>query len=310
MVLVGVEAYPEKGTVYFVLEKTDLVEKSWCTFELKEGKGLGKVKFITPIKENPLFSGGRDLRKVTPADIQEFEHQEEIEKKAYQVALEKISFRRLPIKLILTICPVGSKRITFYYTAKQRVDFRVLVKDLAAVFKLRIQMQQVGVRDEPQLLRSCGVCGRTVCCAVFLAKRKEKLNSVSLEAARVQNLPLASSKISGVCGRLRCCLNFELTSEILGRHEVAVQQSNVCLTRFTCMLACMEYIPTGVHTYQRSNLEVSPGGRTLRSNSQVEPGGRSLRSNPEVEPAARSRRSNPQVEPAGRTRRSNPELEP
>ena len=73
-------------------------------------------------------------------------------------------------------------------------------------------MQQVGVRDEPQLLRSCGVCGRTVCCALFLAKRKEKLNSVSLEAARVQNLPLSSSKISGVCGRLRCCLNFEYST--------------------------------------------------------------------------------------------------
>ena len=212
MVLVGVEAYPEKKTAYFILEKTDLMEENWCTFEVKEGKGLGKVKFITPIKENPLFSGGRDLKKATPADIQEFERQQEIEKKAYQVALEKISFRKLPIKLIVTRYPLGSKHITFYYTAKQRIDFRALVKDLAAVFKLRIQMQQVGVRDEPQLLRSCGICGRTVCCALFLAKRKEKLNSVSLEAARVQNLPLASSKISGVCGRLRCCLNFEYST--------------------------------------------------------------------------------------------------
>jgi cell fate regulator YaaT (PSP1 superfamily) len=212
MVLIGVEAYPEKRMVYFILEETDLVQKDWCTFELKEGKGLGKVKFITPIKENPLFSGRRDLKKATFADIQEFEHRQEIEKKAYQVALEKISFRKLPIKLIVTGYPVGSRRITFYYTAKQRVDFRVLVKDLATVFNLRIQMQQVGVRDEPQLLRSCGVCGRTVCCALFLAKRKKKLNSVSLEAARVQNLPLSSSKISGVCGRLRCCLNFEYST--------------------------------------------------------------------------------------------------
>ena len=212
MVLVGVKVHPEKRVVYFILEETDLVEEDWCTFELKEGKGLGKVKFISPIKENPLFSGGRDLKKATSADIQEFEQRQEIEKKAYQVALEKISFRKLPIKLIVTRYPVGSRRITFYYTAKQRVDFRVLVKDLAAVFNLRIQMQQVGVRDEPQLLCSCGVCGRTVCCALFLAKRKEKLNSVSLEAARVQNLPLASSKISGVCGRLRCCLNFEYST--------------------------------------------------------------------------------------------------
>ncbi len=209
MILVGVEAYPEKRTVYFILEETRLVEKDWCTFELEEGKGLGKVKFVTAIKKNPPFSDRRDLKKAAPADIQEFKQRQEIEKKAYQIALEKISLRKLPIKLIVTRYPVGSKRITFYYTAKQRVDFRVLVKDLAAVLKLRIQMQQVGVRDEPQLLCSCGVCGRTVCCVLFLAKKKEKLTSVSLEAARVQNLSLASSKISGVCGRLRCCLNFE-----------------------------------------------------------------------------------------------------
>lgn len=209
MVLVGVEVYPEKRIAYFILKETELVKDDWCIFKLKEGKGIGKVKFISTIKENVLFSDGRDLKKATPADIEEFECRQEIEKKAYRVALERISSGKLPIKLIVTSYPLASERITFYYTAKQRVDFRVLVKDLAAVLKLRIQMQQVGVRDEPQFLRSCGVCGRTVCCTLFLAKRKKRLSSVSLEAARLQNLPLASSKISGVCGRLRCCLNFE-----------------------------------------------------------------------------------------------------
>lgn len=209
MVLVRVEVYPEKRTAYFILKETELVKDDWCLFELKEGKGIGKVKFISATKENVLFSDGRNLKKATPTDIQEFERRQEIEKKAYRVALERISFGKLPIKLIVTSYPLASKRITFYYTAKQRIDFRALVKDLAAVLKLRIQMQQVGVRDEPQLLRSCGVCGRTVCCTLFLATRKKKLSSVSLEAARMQNLPLASSKISGVCGRLRCCLNFE-----------------------------------------------------------------------------------------------------
>ena len=212
MLLVGVKVHPEKRTVYFIAEETDLVEGDWCTFELKEEKGLGKVKFITRTKESSLCSDERKLRKATSADIEEFEQRQQIEKEAYRVALERISFRKLPIKLIVTKYPVGSSRITFYYSAKQRVDFRVLVKDLAAIFKVRIQMQQVGVRDEPQLLHCCGACGRTVCCSLFLAKKKEKLSSVSLEAARVQNLPLASSKISGVCGRLRCCLNFEYST--------------------------------------------------------------------------------------------------
>jgi len=209
MVLVGVETYPEKRPAYFVTKETDLEKGDWCVFESKEGEGLGKVELISSIEEERLFVGGKKIRKATSKDIEEFERRQKIEKKAYQVALERISFRKLPIKLIVTRYPLESRRITFYYKAKQRVDFRVLVKDLAAVFKVRIQMQQVGVRDEPQLLRGCGVCGRTVCCALFLAKKKEKLDSVSLEAARIQNLPLTSSKISGVCGRLRCCLNFE-----------------------------------------------------------------------------------------------------
>ena len=209
MVLVGVETYPEKRIAYFLIKKRDLMKGDWCVFELKEGKGLGKVKFIIPIKEKTLSMNGEPLKKATFEEREEFERRQKIERKAYQVALERILFRKLPIKLILTRYPLESRRITFYYTAKQRVDFRALVKDLAAIFKTRIQMQQVGVRDEPQLLRVCGICGRIVCCGMFLAKKREKLNSVSLETARVQNLPLASSKISGICGRLRCCLNFE-----------------------------------------------------------------------------------------------------
>jgi len=209
MVLVGVEIYPEKRIAYFLVKKRDLVKGDWCVFELKEGKGLGKVKFIISLNEKVPLTDGQKLRKATFEEREEFERHQKIEKKAYQVAMERISFRKLPIKLILTRYPLESRRITFYYTAKQRVDFRALVKDLAAIFKLRIQMQQVGVRDEPQLLKVCGICGRPVCCSMFLAKKRERLDSVSLETARVQNLPLASSKISGVCGRLRCCLNFE-----------------------------------------------------------------------------------------------------
>jgi len=141
--------------------------------------------------------------------VKEYERRRETEVQAFRVARELISRLRLSMKLIFIRYPLESSRITFYYTAKQRVDFRRLVKELASVFKVRIQMQQIGVRDEPQLLGGLGICGRRVCCASFLACKKEKLDSVSLEAARIQNLPLVSSKISGICGRLRCCLNFE-----------------------------------------------------------------------------------------------------
>lgn len=209
MALVGIEIYPTGGMVHIVSKKTNLEKGDWCLYQLREGMGMGRVKFICPSSGKTSFLGGEKIRKATPEDRAEFERRQEIEKKSYRIALEKISSHMLPMKLIATKYPLESSRITFYYTAKERVDFRALVKDLAAIFKVRIQMQQIGVRDEPQVLGGCGICGRPVCCALFLGKHKEKLDSVSLEAARLQNLPLTSSKISGTCGRLRCCLNFE-----------------------------------------------------------------------------------------------------
>ncbi len=209
MALVGIEIYPTGRIVHVISKKTNLEKGDWCLYPLRDGMGLGRVKFICLGSEKTSFLGREKIRKATLEDRAEFERRHQIEKKSYGIALEKIPSRKLPMKLIATKYPLESSRITFYYTAKERVDFRALVKDLAAIFKVRIQMQQVGVRDEPQVLGGCGICGRPVCCALFLGKYKEKLDSVSLEVARLQNLPLTSSKISGICGRLRCCLNFE-----------------------------------------------------------------------------------------------------
>ena len=209
MALVGIEIYPTGGMVHVISKKTNLEKEDWCLYQLRQGMGLGRVKFVCPSSAKTSFLGGEKIRKATPEDRAEFERRQQIEKKSYRIALEKISSHKLPMKLIATKYPLEANQITFYYTAKERVDFRALVKDLAAIFKVRIQMQQIGVRDEPQILGGCGICGRPVCCALFLGKHKEKLDSVSLEAARLQNLPLTSSKISGICGRLRCCLNFE-----------------------------------------------------------------------------------------------------
>jgi cell fate regulator YaaT (PSP1 superfamily) len=209
MALVGIEIYPTGGWVHLVSKKTNLKKGDWCLYPLRDGMGLGRVKFICLSSGKTSFLGGERTRKATPKDREEFERRQKIEKESYRTASEKISSHELPMKLIATKYPLETNRITFYYTANERVDFRALVKDLAAIFKVRIQMQQIGVRDEPQILGGCGVCGRPVCCALFLGKHKEKLDSVSLEAARLQNLPLTSSKISGICGRLRCCLNFE-----------------------------------------------------------------------------------------------------
>ncbi|NQS90232.1 stage 0 sporulation protein [Patescibacteria group bacterium] len=208
MNFVGVEVYPEGKPLYLFTRQTDLEKKQWCIFESKEGLGMGKIKFVVYGD----FSVKKEvyIRKATDRDIEEFRAKEEITRQALKIAREKISCHNLSMRLVATKYPLGKKKIIFYYTAKERIDFRKLIKDLASVFKVRIQMQQIGVRDEPQVLGGMGICGREVCCASFLKKNDgERLNPVTLEVARIQNLPLVSSKISGICGRLRCCLNFE-----------------------------------------------------------------------------------------------------
>jgi len=210
MPLIVVETYPRGMTFHLFTHQTDLKRGDWCLFRESDGLRVGLIKSVISA-EIDINSDQEEVfvRKAVSEDMKEYEKHREIEVQAFQIARELIGRLRLSMKLVFARYPLESSRITFCYTAKQRVDFRRLVKELASVFKVRIQMQQIGVRDEPQLLGGLGVCGRRVCCASFLGYKKEKLDSVSLEVARIQNLPLVSSKISGICGRLRCCLNFE-----------------------------------------------------------------------------------------------------
>jgi len=206
MPFLGIEAYNPKRMLYFLTKKR-LVRGEWCVFKCQDGWEIGKIMFS--INRECQIEKEEKIRKATLSDLEEFRKRESIAKEAEKLALLKIAEYKLPMKLTSTRYPLGKKRIIFYYTAKERIDFRKLVKDIAKVFKVRIHMQQIGVRDEPQIMGGIGICGRRVCCASFLGRCKERLDSVALEAARIQNLPLVSSKISGICGRLRCCLNFE-----------------------------------------------------------------------------------------------------
>ena len=124
------------------------------------------------------------------------------EKEAFDICLEKIKKHNLDMKLIQVEYTFDNNKVLFYFTADGRIDFRELVKDLAAVFKTRIELRQIGVRDEAKLMGGIGVCGRPLCCATFLPD----FNPVSIKMAKEQNLSLNPTKISGVCGRLMCCL--------------------------------------------------------------------------------------------------------
>lgn len=147
----------------------------------------------------------RAVRMATPADLKTAEELRDREKKAIGICQERVAAHNLDMKIINAECSFDSSKIIFYFTADGRIDFRSLVKDLASVFRSRIELRQVGVRDEAKMLGGLGICGRPFCCASFL----DDFHPVSIKMAKEQNLSLNQSKISGTCGRLMCCLKYE-----------------------------------------------------------------------------------------------------
>ena len=154
------------------------------------------------------------IRMATPADEETERRNKEKEKEGFKVCVEKIKKHNLSMKLIDTEYTFDNNKVLFYFTADGRIDFRELVKDLAAVFKTRIELRQIGVRDETKILGGIGICGRPLCCHTYLSE----FAPVSIKMAKEQNLSLNPTKISGVCGRLMCCLkNEQETYEYLNR---------------------------------------------------------------------------------------------
>ncbi|MDK2931835.1 MAG: hypothetical protein PWR07_1966 [Bacillota bacterium] len=145
------------------------------------------------------------IRKATPEDESVVEENREKERRAFKIGLEKIAAHGLPMKLVDVEYTFDGSKIIFFFTADGRVDFRELVKDLASVFRTRIELRQIGVRDEAKMLGGLGPCGRPLCCATFL----RDFEPVSIRMAKDQNLSLNPAKISGICGRLMCCLKYE-----------------------------------------------------------------------------------------------------
>ena len=155
------------------------------------------------------------IRMATQKDDAKEESNRKKEKEAYQVCVKKIRAHQLEMKLIDVEYTFDNNKILFYFTADGRIDFRELVKDLAAIFKTRIELRQIGVRDETKILGGIGICGRPLCCHTYLSE----FAPVSIKMAKEQNLSLNPTKISGVCGRLMCCLtNEEETYEELNSH--------------------------------------------------------------------------------------------
>jgi len=178
--------------------------------ETEKGPVLGKVLRPPCEKERRFLvkTPGKAVRKATPEDLQQFQRNQQLEKQAFQFCLKKIAEKGLNMKLVKTEVLFDRSKTLFYFTAEKRVDFRELVRDLAAEFKMRIEMRQIGVRDEAKMVCGIGGCGRELCCASFL----NRFDLVSVKMAKEQNLALNPTKISGICGRLMCCLAYEYST--------------------------------------------------------------------------------------------------
>ena len=212
--VVGVRFRSAGKIYYFDPAECDMKVGTHVIVETARGVEYGTVmiaprevaddKVVQPLKSV--------IRVATKEDEKQERRNKEKEKDAFKICLEKIAKHKLEMKLVEAEYTFDNNKLLFYFTADGRIDFRELVKDLASVFRTRIELRQIGVRDETKILGGIGICGRELCCKSYLSE----FAPVSIKMAKEQNLSLNPTKISGVCGRLMCCLkNEEETYEYL-----------------------------------------------------------------------------------------------
>ena len=205
--VVGVRFKDAGKIYYFNPEQLELSEGSPVIVETVRGVEYGRI--VVPPKEVNADEVVLPLKKVVRVaneeDQQTLDDNKEKSKEALDMCAEKVSKHGLDMKLVDVEYTFDNSKIIFYFTADGRIDFRNLVKDLASIFRTRIELRQIGVRDEAKMLGGIGSCGRPLCCSTFLSE----FEPVSIKMAKEQNLSLNPAKISGVCGRLMCCLRYE-----------------------------------------------------------------------------------------------------
>lgn len=176
---------------------------------VETARGIEFGKVVSPVKEvgenDVVLPLKKIIRPALPEDVEAVEENRQQARMAYTTCVTKIAEHSLDMKLVDVEYTFDRNKIVFYFTAEGRVDFRNLVKDLASIFRTRIELRQIGVRDEAKMLGGIGPCGRMLCCSTYLGD----FEPVSIKMAKDQNLSLNPSKISGLCGRLMCCLKYE-----------------------------------------------------------------------------------------------------
>ena len=225
--IVGVRFKPVGKIYYFNPGNFQINKGDFVIVETARGLEMGEIA-IEPheVSQKDITKPLKDIIRVADAaDIKRREQNKEKEAQAFEICLEKIKKHNLDMKLVEVEYTFDASKVLFYFTADGRIDFRDLVKDLATVFKTRIELRQIGVRDESKTIGSIGVCGRSLCCSQFLGE----FEPVSIKMAKEQGLSLNPTKISGACGRLMCCLKYEQSTyeELL---KVTPRQGSVVQT--------------------------------------------------------------------------------
>ncbi len=206
--VVQVEFKGERRGYFLNTRNLPIEEGDYVVVQVERGRDAGRVVRCGDVLDRipEILSVKQEvLRKTTEEDLRKYQENEKKEEEARRVCEEKIAAHGLKMKLVEVEYQLDGTKITFFFTADERVDFRELVKDLAGIYKTRIELRQIGVRDEAKRLGGYGSCGRKYCCTTFL----QEFEPVTLRMARDQRLSLSPTKISGACGRLMCCLAYE-----------------------------------------------------------------------------------------------------
>ncbi len=205
--VIGVRFRKAGKIYYFSPGEEDIKTGQHVIVETARGVEYGYVVLGTrEVEDEDVVAPLKSVLRIATEEDEEIEKENiEKEKEAFSICKEKIKEHELEMKLVDTEYTFDNNKVLFYFTAEGRVDFRELVKDLASIFKTRIELRQIGVRDETKIMGGIGVCGRQLCCSSYLSE----FIPVSIKMAKEQNLSLNPTKISGVCGRLMCCLKYE-----------------------------------------------------------------------------------------------------
>jgi cell fate regulator YaaT (PSP1 superfamily) len=205
MEIVQVNLRDSNESAWYKIDNLKVKTSDWVILESERGMDYGRVNSEPIRQENHEGEIKSVVRLASADDLKQIEDNRKKAKDAFNTCLEKIEAHKLNMKLVSCEYSFDRSKVLFYFTADGRIDFRNLVKDLARIFKARIEMRQIGVRDEAKLFGGFGPCGRELCCSRFL----KDFEPVTIKMAKEQNLPLNPPKISGLCGRLMCCLSYE-----------------------------------------------------------------------------------------------------